>query len=275
MQVNGLELHVDDQGDGAPVLLLHGWPDSSRLWRGQVPVLNKAGLRTIAPDMRGFGESDKPSEVGAYAFSTLRHDVLSIMDELDIESAHIVGHDWGAALAWSLAINEPTRVNRLVAISAPHEGVPSRLEQHEKFWYQLLFMFEGTAEDWLQHDDWKFFREFTRNDGDTERYVADLSRPGALTASLNIYRANARPRPPTTPRNQTPVSAPTMVIWPSDDHYLVEDRLIASTDFVDAPSRYVRLDDSSHWAPLDATDQLNSLILEWLTEKLPTPSPRP
>lgn len=135
-------------------------------------------------------------------------------------------------------------------------------------------MFEGTAEDWLQYDDWKFFREFTRNDGDTEQYVADLSRPGALTASLNIYRANARPRPPTTPRNPTPVSAPTMVIWPSDDHYLVEDRLIESTDYVDAPSRYVRLDDSSHWAPLNAPDQLNGLILEWLTAEFAATSAR-
>ena len=264
MRINGLELHVSDRGTGSPVVLLHGWPDSSYLWRSQIPALVDAGFRAVAPDMRGFGRSDKPAKVEDYSFSTITADVLGIMDYLGIESAHIVGHDWGAALAWDLAIRQPDRVNRLVVLSVPHPAVPRNLEQHEKFWYQLLFMFDGVAEAWLQDDDWALFRQFMRNGGDMDRYLADLSQPGALTASLGIYRANARPRLPSLPAEMPRVAAPTLALWSSDDHYLVEARVVASEQFVEAPWRYERIEGASHWIPIDAPERLNRLLLEWL-----------
>jgi pimeloyl-ACP methyl ester carboxylesterase len=264
VRINGVELHVDDHGRGTPVLLLHGWPDSSFLWRNQIPALTAAGFRAIAPDLRGFGASDKPQEVAAYAFPVVLADVLGILDGLGIGRAHVVGHDWGAALAWNLAMGAPERVDRLVVLSVGHPAAPRSIEQRERAWYQLFFQFEGVAEAWLRHDDWRLFRELLRGDGDLERYLEDLSRPGALTASLNWYRANLAPRPPGPAPEPPPVKAPTLGIWSSGDRYLTEDRMIASERFVEGAWRYERIEGASHWIPLDAPDRLNALLLEWL-----------
>lgn len=151
--VNGLRFHLEDHGEGAPVLLLDGWPDSSLLWQHQIPALSEAGFRLIAPDLRGFGLSDRPGEVAAYALTRLVSDVTGIMDAVDVGNAHVVGHDWGAALAWELAIHYPERVGRMVVLSVPHPAVPLTLEQREKGWYRLLLLLEGIAEAWLRHDD--------------------------------------------------------------------------------------------------------------------------
>jgi pimeloyl-ACP methyl ester carboxylesterase len=120
LTVNGLSFHVIDEGDGPAVLLLHGFPDSSALWRHQVPALVDAGYRVIAPDLRGFGASDRPEGVAAYAMPTLVADVLGIIDTLDVERADVVGHDWGSGLGWTLAAVVPERVRRLVALSVGH-----------------------------------------------------------------------------------------------------------------------------------------------------------
>src|SRR5262249_43916404 len=122
IEVGGLDFVVDDAGDGPAVLLLHGWPDSRRLWRDQLPALHAAGFRTIAPDLRGFGDSAKPTGVEAYALRLIVGDVVGIMDALGVASAHVVGHDWGAAVAWALAAFAPERVERLVALSVGHPG---------------------------------------------------------------------------------------------------------------------------------------------------------
>jgi pimeloyl-ACP methyl ester carboxylesterase len=264
MEINGISLHVEDQGSGAPVVLLHGWPDSSYLWRNQIPSLVSNGFRVIAPDMRGFGQSDKPQGVSAYAFSNAVADVVGVMDTLEIPSAHIVGHDWGAAIAWMVAILQPDRVEKLVVLSVPHPRAPQTILQREMAWYQLFFQFEGVAEAWLPLDDWAFLRELLRGDGDVDRYVEDLSRPGALAAALNWYRANLAPRPPGSGPALPSVKAPTLAVWSTADHYLDGDRMEASASFVEGPWRYERIVGASHWIPLDAPDRLNELLLEWL-----------
>ena len=264
LQINGISLHVEDLGSGRPVLLLHGWPDSSHLWRNQIPFLVKNGFRAIAPDLRGLGRSDRPEGVAAYALPNAVSDVEKILDALGIDKADIVGHDWGAAVAWFTAMALPDRVNKLVILSVPHPLVPPTLRQREMAWYQLLFQFEGIAEAWLQHDNWELFRQFSRGDGDFDRYISDLSRPGALTASLNWYRANLAPRMPGPPRDLPPIQAPTLGIWSTNDHYLDGERLKMSSHFVKGPWRYEQIDDASHWIPLDAPDRLNQLLIEWL-----------
>jgi len=103
LQINGLSLYAEDHGSGRPVLLLHGWPDSAYLWRNQIPFLVNNGFRAIAPDLRGFGRSDRPEGVGAYSLQNAVSDVIGILDALGIEAADIVGHDWGAAVAWFTA----------------------------------------------------------------------------------------------------------------------------------------------------------------------------
>jgi len=118
--VNGLRFFFVDEGHGTPVVLLHGFPDTSFLWRHQIPALVSAGFRVVAPDLRGRGQSDKPERVEDYRLSAIMKDVAGIMDALGIERAHVVGHDWGAPVAWFLAALLPQRVDRLVAISVGH-----------------------------------------------------------------------------------------------------------------------------------------------------------
>ena len=266
---DGVTLTVLDEGQGRPVLLLHGFPDSSRLWRDQIPALVDVGMRAIAPDLRGFGESDKPEAVGDYAIPRSVADMIAVLDELEIDRAHVVGHDFGAALAWALAALAPARVDRLVAMSVGHPALlrERSIEQREKSWYTLLFQFEGVAEALLARDDWRLFREWLRDDGDIERYVADLARPGALTAALNWYRANLAPHLDLEPRPPVPaVAAPTLGLWSTGDHYLLEDRMVRSGELVTGPWRYERIDGASHWMQLDAPERVNELLLDFLAE---------
>jgi pimeloyl-ACP methyl ester carboxylesterase len=129
VQVSGISLHVEDHGSGKPVLLLHGWPDSAYLWRNQIPFLVNNGFHAIAPDLRGFGRSDRPEGVPAYSLQNVVGDVVGILDGLGIGPADIVGHDWGAAVAWFLAAMYPNRVHKLVILSVPHPLAPRTLRQ--------------------------------------------------------------------------------------------------------------------------------------------------
>jgi pimeloyl-ACP methyl ester carboxylesterase len=264
IEANGISLYVEDHGAGEPVLLLHGWPDSARLWRHQVPCLVSHGFRVIAPDMRGFGRSARPEQVAAYGLRNAVADVGAVLDRLGVQTAHVVGHDWGAAVAWLTAALSPDRVGKLVVISVPHPRAPQTLRQYEMAWYQLLFQFTGVAEATMQHDDWAMLRLLSRGDGDQEQWIADLSRPGALTASLNWYRANLAPRMPGAGPELPPVTAPALGIWSDRDHYLDGERMRNSGALVKGPWRYEEIPDASHWVPLDAPDRLNGLLLDWL-----------
>jgi pimeloyl-ACP methyl ester carboxylesterase len=269
---DGVTLALLDEGVGTPVLLLHGFPDSSHVWRYQVPALAAAGMRVIAPDLRGFGESDRPERVEDYAITRSVADMVTVMNELGIDRAHVVGHDWGAGLAWALAAFVPKRVDRLVVLSIGHPNTlrDQTIEQREKSWYQLLFQFTGVAEELLTRDDWKLFREWLRGDGDLARYLADLSRPGALTAGLNWYRASAGPRDELDRRRPFPsVSAPTLGLWSSRDNYVTEDGMLRSAEQVTGPWRYERIEGASHWLQLDAAERVNELLVEFLA---PSPS---
>ena len=272
VQGDGVSLAVADAGEGEPVLLLHGFPDSSSLWRHQVEALVGAGYRAIAPDLRGFGDSDRPLEVGAYGVRRSVNDMLAVLDALEVERAHVVAHDWGAAVGWALAGFAGERVGRFAVLSVGHPNALRRptIEQRERSWYPLLFQFEGTAEQLLMHDDWRLFREWTRGDGDTERAVADLSRPGALTAALNWYRASWRPDAELREGSLPSVAADTLGIWSDGDHYLVEEQMTASAEYVVGEWRYERIEGASHWMQLDAAERVNALLLEWFTA-----APRP
>jgi pimeloyl-ACP methyl ester carboxylesterase len=261
--VNGISLYVEEYGTGTPMLLLHGFPDSGRLWRHQIPVLAANGYRVIVPDLRGFGRSDRPDDVASYALRTIVADVTALLDALDIGSAYVVGHDWGAAVAWLTAILHPDRVGKLVVISVPHLLAPPTLRQYEMGWYQLFFQFAGIAEENIRHDDWAWLRMFSRGDGDIAQWTQDLSRPGALTAALNWYRANLAPRAPGTPPKLPDVQAPTLAIWSEGDHYLDGERVRASSAYVAGPWRYEQLPDVSHWIPVDAPGRLSDLLLDW------------
>ncbi|WP_380677539.1 alpha/beta fold hydrolase [Salinigranum sp. GCM10025319] len=259
---------VLDYGEGPVVLLLHGFPDSRHLWRYQVPALADAGFRVIAPDLRGFGDAPKPEAIEAYALPNVVEDVMGILGAMEIETVRLVGHDWGAGVAWLLAATQPAVVERLAALSvgAPGNSETQTVEQRERSWYLYFFQFEGVAEAWLRHDDWHLFREWARGDGDVERYISDLSRPGALTAALNWYRANLRPQLPEESGFEYPdVTCPVLGVWSDGDHYLTEGYMTGSTEKVDGPWRYEKITGASHWMMLDKPAELNELLVDFLT----------
>jgi pimeloyl-ACP methyl ester carboxylesterase len=268
IETDGVGLEVTVEGEGPPVLLLHGWPDSHQLWRDVTPALVSAGYQVIAPDLRGMGASDRPAEVDSYAIPFLAGDVLGVLDHLGHERAHVVGHDWGAALAWATAAFAPDRVDHLVALSVGHPSafVAAGFPQREKSWYMLLFQFVDVAEQWLSNDDWKNFREWSQHPN-ADEVVVDLGRPGALTASLNWYRANLPPSVLIAPTEVPPVSAPTMGVWSSGDIALLESQMQGSGDFVKNSYRYERLDGAGHWMTIERPDAVNELLLDFL----PTP----
>jgi pimeloyl-ACP methyl ester carboxylesterase len=174
IDVDGVGIEYQVTGHGRPVVLLHGFPDSGRLWRHQVPALAEAGFQVIVPDLRGFGRSDKPDAVEAYSLPLLAGDVLAILADLGIDRAHVVGHDWGAALAWALASLTPDRVDHLVVLSVGHPGTFLRTDlQRQKSWYILLFQFPGVAEQWLTGDNWANFRSWGSRP-DIDQVIADL-----------------------------------------------------------------------------------------------------
>ena len=261
-----LTFAVQDEGDGPAVVLLHGFPDSHVLWRNQVPVLVEAGYRVIVPDLRGFGDSSKPEGVDDYGILNIAGDVLGILDSLGVQRAHVVGHDWGAALAWAMGAFVADRVDHLVALSVGHPSAfrDAGYAQRQKSWYMLLFQFEGIAEQWLSADDFANMRSWS-NHPDMDQVAVDLARPGALTAALNWYRANVHPRTLVEPPLVFPqVQAPTMGVWSSGDFALVESGMTASQPFVDGSWRYERIEGAGHWMQLEAPDQVAALLVDFL-----------
>jgi pimeloyl-ACP methyl ester carboxylesterase len=265
VDVDGVGIEYEVTGQGPPVVLLHGFPDSGRLWRHQVPALAGAGFRVIVPDLRGYGRSDKPQAVEAYSMAFLAADVLAVLADLEIARAHVVGHDWGAALAWGLAALAPDRVDHLAVLSVGHPATFRRTPQQcEKSWYMLLFQFPGVAERWLADDDWANFRNWSHHP-DADQVIADLEAAGSLTPGLNWYRANVPAEswvaPPLT---LPPVQAPTMGVWSTADIALTEIQMTDSGQNVAGPWRYERLDGPGHWMQLDAPDRVNALLLDFL-----------
>jgi pimeloyl-ACP methyl ester carboxylesterase len=261
---SGAMLHVLDEGSGSPVLMLHGFPDSSRLWRNQIPALTAAGFRAIAPDLRGFGESDRPPRVRDYTMPKIIDDLRRVMDASNVERAAVVGHDWGAITAWSLAAWEPDRVERLVAVSVGHPRSYVRAAltstQAIRSLYALFFQLPVVAEATIRARNWALFRRGFGASPDFEQYVADLSRPGALSAALNWYRANGRIGALTRcPR----IRVPTLGIIGSKDAALGMAQMTGSGRYIDAEWRYEVLN-GGHWLPLSRSEELNRLLLDFL-----------
>jgi pimeloyl-ACP methyl ester carboxylesterase len=262
-------LHVRDTGSGTPVLLLHGWPDTGGLWRHQSAALAAAGYRVIAPDLRGFGASSKPTDVAAYRAQVMVGDVIGLLDALDVPRAHLVGHDWGAAISWLAATVAPDRFASLTAMSVGH---PSSfrsvgLRQREKSWYMLLFQFRDIAERWLAADDFRNLRDWSGHP-DIEAVVARLADPAALTASLSLYRAIVPPESLLGPPAELPpVTVPTMGVWSSGDFALLEEGMTGSARYVTGPWRYEHVEGAGHWLQLDAPATVSALLLDFLTDR--------
>jgi pimeloyl-ACP methyl ester carboxylesterase len=284
VDVGEVRLAVAEAGEGDPVVLLHGFPELSYSWRHQLPALAAAGYAAAAPDLRGYGRSDRPLAVDDYAFPKLVGDVLGLIAALGHESVHLVGHDWGGTLAWTVAGSFPERVRSLTILNAPQPAVSARLrrddpEQRAKSWYMLLFQFAGIAEAWLSADDFANLREFVFGTAppeafppeDQEVFVGALRPDGALTAALNWYRANMPPaawlREPPDPLE---ITVPTLIVWGEGDAYMGPALLEESAATVTGPLRVERLPGVSHWVQQEAPDRVNGLLIEFLGS-LPQP----
>jgi pimeloyl-ACP methyl ester carboxylesterase len=259
VEVEGLTFDVGFAGpaDGTPVVLLHGFPQTSDSWLSVAPRLAEAGLRVIAPDQRGYSPGARPADVEAYAVPVLVDDVTGLLDTLGYDTAHVVGHDWGAAVAWALAASRPERVESLVALSVPHLAAYGWAlvhdeDQQQRAAYIKLMRAPGKAEEVLLEDDARRLRAMYGATVPPERidaYVAVLGEPGALTAALNWYRAMGRDL------DATPsVVVPTTYVWGDADQALGAAGARRCGEHVDAEYRFVPVPGASHWLPEEVPD---------------------
>ena len=257
---------------GTPVILLHGFPQNAGEWKHQLPALAAAGYRVIAPNQRGYSEGARPAEVSAYALSELVRDLLGIADALGAPRFHLVGHDWGASVAWEAAITVPSRVLTVSTISVPHPEAFARVLadprscQRQASSYFGLFT-SPVAEQTLLANGAQVLRSFYVGlPAETiEEYVSFFSGP-ALTGGLNWYRANlARPLdPPATPRTPRKVTVPTLYVWSDEDPALCREGAVLTGEYVSGPYRFEVLEGVNHWVPEIAPEHLNTLLLEHL-----------
>jgi pimeloyl-ACP methyl ester carboxylesterase len=279
IDVGEVSLAVTEQGAGELVVLLHGFPERAHTWRHQLRALADGGFRAAAPDMRGFGDSDRPLAVEAYALERLVDDVAGLITALGAQRAHVVGHDWGGVVAWAVAALRPERVATLTAMNAPHLvalheelQAPEGGQQRMMAWYMLLYQFSGIAEELCARGDFAFLRaRLARapagafHAGDIEHFLAPMRSPGARTAGLNYYRALVPPSawlepPPAFP----PVTAPTLVIWGLEDRALHRRTLERSLEAAAGPLRVERLEGVGHYVQNEVPDVVNRHLLAFL-----------
>lgn len=273
------DFSIIDKGKGTPVLLLHGFPDSKELWGNQIPALVNAGFRVIAPDLRGYGNSPSPLEKEKYAMPILMSDVIGILDELNLDKVHLVGHDWGASLSWQLVNYYEQRFNSLTVLSVgfPGNSAWSSLKQRQKSWYFYLFLQEGLAEKTFADNNWKFAKEVLADHKQLEDVLQRFQKSNALTTALNWYRGNlqnmlSQPNVDYKPSNEKPVipqkkiKLPVLGIWSNMDFALTEAQMKQSTEYT-TNFTYKKIEGAGHWMMLDKPAELNSLILNFLNEQ--------
>jgi pimeloyl-ACP methyl ester carboxylesterase len=249
--------------DGRPVLLLHGFPESAEQWEHQLAALAAEGYRAVAVDQRGYSPGVRPTEVDAYEPEQLIGDVVAVADALGWPRFDLVGHDWGAAVAWMTAAAHPERLRTLSAVSTPHGAAFSKAlrgdpDQRERSQYFELFRTPGAAErELLEEGGLRSLYEGLPVER-IERYVERFSEPGALTAALNWYRA-MRP-----PRIRGPITTPTLYVWSTGDAFIGESAARGVEQHVAGPYRFEVLHGVSHWVSEEAPERLSALLLEHL-----------
>jgi len=263
----GLTFDVRDAGrrSGEVVILLHGFPETSASWEGVVPGLVNAGYRVLAPDQRGYSPRARPRGRSAYRSSELVADVLALADAAGAERFHLVGHDWGAALAWGVAAAHPQRLRTLTSLSIPHPAAFRRAAlssaQAMRSWYMAFFQLPAIPEALLSARGWRSMRENLVRSGlpakFADTYVEHLRQPGALTAALNWYRG-MRPFADSRP---APVGTPTLLVWGTRDAYVHEKGVRTTARYVSGPYRLEVLDGVTHWIPEEVPDRLVELLV--------------
>lgn len=253
-----------------PIVLLHGFPQTSLAWSAVTERLVAAGRRCLAPDLRGYSPGARPRERTAYRVDVMRGDVLALIDAAGAERAHVVGHDWGGGLAWEVATAHPERVARLTVLSTPHPGAMAWAVRHGtqglKSWYMAAFQVPVVPEVLLRPALRVFgMRGLGLPRAHERAYVERLSEPGALTGALNWYRALATQPPEEVSRARGLITCPTTYVWGRRDAYLGRAAAERTELYVDAPYRFIELD-ADHWLPEKHPREVAEAILEPLGE---------
>ncbi len=273
--VNGVRLHYVEAGSGPLVILLHGFPEFWFSWRHQIPMLAAAGFHVVAPDMRGYNLSAKPKGWRLYDTDYLARDIAELIGHFGVERAHVVGHDWGAAVAYTVAMRHPESLESLSILNVPH---PERMlaglrtwRQLRKSWYMFFFQIPALPERLIARDDFSFAKRSLRadspmafSDADLERYVEAWSQPGALTGMINYYRAALRRSPRAAQASLVPIQTRTLVIWGERDRHLGAELAEPLPQWV--PNvRVERIAEATHWVQHDEPELVGRLLIEFLS----------
>lgn len=275
--VNGIRLHVVQAGptEGQPLVLLHGFPEFWYGWRKQIPVLAQAGFRVIVPDQRGYNRSDVPTRIDDYRLDCLTADILALLDALGHPACYLAGHDWGAMVAWSLALAHPDRIHRLAILNVPHplvmaEYLKKNPRQILKSWYFAFFQIAAIPEWLLSRNHYDRMaaalrasgQENTFSSAEIDQYRIAWQHSG-LRGMINWYRALARhrPTPPADPRLRQPVH----ILWGKRDIALRHEMAQASVAWCDNAA-LTFYDQATHWVQHDAAEQVNTELITFFSK---------
>ncbi len=279
ISTNGVNLHVVQAGhpDGELVILLHGFPEFWYGWRKQIEYLAAAGYWVWAPDQRGYNLSEKPRGLDQYKISTLAADVAGLIDAAGRAQAYVVGHDWGAAVAWMTAIRHAERVKKLAILNVPHpkimlETVRSSPAQMLKSWYIGFFQLPIIPEVFSSAGDFYFSAQAllqtskpgTFSDADITEYIRAWKQPGAFSSMINWYRAMGRRLDDGAFLNNPRVTVPTIIIWGAQDRFLQREMAQESTTLCD-DARVIYFEDATHWVQHEKPNEVNALLSEFFS----------
>jgi len=274
---NGIRLHVVQSGSryGTPVILLHGFPEFWYGWRNQIQPLAEAGLRVWVPDQRGYNLSDKPKGIGMYQLDELARDVLGLIDAAGVRKCHLAGHDWGAAVAWWVALHYPERVHKLAILNVPHPAVmrqtlSSSPAQLKKSGYIFFFQIPTIPEAILRNNDWDIMAKMlvsTSKPGsftpqDIDLYRQAWWRKDAISSMLNWYRANLQ-SPPELNLEQR-ITMPTLILWGDQDVALETQMAYDSRELCDI-ANLVIFEGASHWIQHDESAAVNKYLVDFFS----------
>ncbi|MEX2590355.1 MAG: alpha/beta hydrolase, partial [Chitinophagales bacterium] len=268
IKVNGINMHYVEQGEGSLLLLLHGFPEFWYSWRHQIPELAKH-FHVVAPDLRGYNETDKPKSVSAYSIPEVTKDILELIENLGYEKAIVVAHDWGGAIGYELGMQHPEKLEKLVILNSPHPSIMKKhltgnFSQLRRSWYMFFFQIPLLPEFFMRSNLRKNFKKTFRGwavnkanfpDAVIEEYVKAFEKKGALTAAINWYRAALRSwKQPKSAKK--PVSVPTLIIWGEDDKALGKELTYNMDKYFSAPYKVKYLSNCSHWVQNEYPDKV-------------------
>lgn len=277
IETNRIRLHCVTQGEGDLVILLHGFPEFWYSWRYQIPTLARH-FKVVVPDLRGYNDSDKPTS--GYDLDTLSADIRGLISGLGYVRAHIVGHDWGGAIAWHLAEKFPQYINRLAILNAPHpqrfvQELSSNLDQLRRSWFVLAFQIPGLPE-WVIQQNLKDFvknvfrqtaiRQAAFSGEATKIYQQALEKPGAIAGALNYYRQMVSPQYWLSQwgRSPDPITVPTLVLWGEEDSFLSRSMVEGLDRLIAAPFKLQLVPECGHWIQEEAPQTVNRELLSFL-----------